>query len=363
MKSIYTFYKERLIEVSGKNRSIYAKTISKKNGYDLGRIMSCDIHQTNELLALLWSGRHTAFPLISRENISLRVAFGLDEKERLMLAELKAMDASKQQTEKARFAKQLKAEFDNCIEKEINSLTILKREIDDIEKETGRYELFLGYPYVLGNLKDTQIKAPLLFFPVEIEIIDDHHASICAKATECVLLNKALIYAYAQAKRIDVKDLITEFDNLTQKENAGLDNVIANLKKFGIKLNTSSLDKGMSSFSALSDPKTDSLTLSNACMLGRFPLANSIYNDYSELEKQQLTNEAVDQLLNTRTIKQQKREPDANHYIISDLDFAQRRVVEQVSSAGNMVSMVRPVLASLKLLSTLYPMQSARAKK
>ena len=30
MKSIYTYYKERLIEISGKNRSLYAKKISKK---------------------------------------------------------------------------------------------------------------------------------------------------------------------------------------------------------------------------------------------------------------------------------------------------------------------------------------------
>ena len=37
MKSIYTYYKERLIEISGKNRSLYLKTFNKKNGYDVGK--------------------------------------------------------------------------------------------------------------------------------------------------------------------------------------------------------------------------------------------------------------------------------------------------------------------------------------
>ena len=30
MKSVYKYYKERLIEISGKNRSLYSKNISKK---------------------------------------------------------------------------------------------------------------------------------------------------------------------------------------------------------------------------------------------------------------------------------------------------------------------------------------------
>ena len=35
MKSIYSYYKERLIEISGKNRSLYIRSFSKKTGYDL----------------------------------------------------------------------------------------------------------------------------------------------------------------------------------------------------------------------------------------------------------------------------------------------------------------------------------------
>ena len=39
MKSIYTYYKDRLIEISGKNRSLYIKNFNKKNGFDIGKIL------------------------------------------------------------------------------------------------------------------------------------------------------------------------------------------------------------------------------------------------------------------------------------------------------------------------------------
>lgn len=42
MKSIYTYYKERLIEIGGRNRSLYIRFLGKKTGYDVGRLFSRD---------------------------------------------------------------------------------------------------------------------------------------------------------------------------------------------------------------------------------------------------------------------------------------------------------------------------------
>ena len=50
MKSIYTYYKERLIEISGKNRSLYSRKISKKYAYDIGKILDGDYDTINEFL-------------------------------------------------------------------------------------------------------------------------------------------------------------------------------------------------------------------------------------------------------------------------------------------------------------------------
>ena len=59
MKSIYKYYKERLIEISGKNRSLYSKTISKKYAYDLGAIIGNDKEEMDEFLTFLWKGKRS----------------------------------------------------------------------------------------------------------------------------------------------------------------------------------------------------------------------------------------------------------------------------------------------------------------
>ena len=51
------------------------------------------------------------------------------------------------------------------------SLVILHREMQNMKKEKGSYNLFIAYPFVQGELPkdDFFIKAPLLFFPVTLE--------------------------------------------------------------------------------------------------------------------------------------------------------------------------------------------------
>ena len=38
-KGIYTYYKERLIEIGGNNKCLYLKNIGRKGAYDIGRIL------------------------------------------------------------------------------------------------------------------------------------------------------------------------------------------------------------------------------------------------------------------------------------------------------------------------------------
>ena len=37
-KSIYTYYKERLIEIGGKNKCLFLKNIVRKSAFDIGKI-------------------------------------------------------------------------------------------------------------------------------------------------------------------------------------------------------------------------------------------------------------------------------------------------------------------------------------
>lgn len=320
MKSIYTYYKERLIEISGKNRSLYIRSFGKKTGYDLGRIFSADPARAEEFFDFLWSGGRDKYTVISPEIASLK---------KILTPE----DAAERKTARA------KQPFAAALEKEASAVAVLRREAEDIEKETGRYELFVGYPFVCGGIRDMSIKAPLLFFPVEAEITERNTVCLSLKRNESVRLNQALVFAYAQAKNLNIDEMETDFAGLRASGFAGIDAVLSYLAKFGIRMRMSD-KKTVVPFDALPEPDPkDALEVKRAVVLARYSLANSIYNDYSELERSHMTNAAIEELFEPHKTRRRKPKPgkDRNCYCISDLDYAQHKVVEKVAASGNMV--------------------------
>ena len=68
MNSIYKKYKERLVEISGKNRSLFAKKIGRQYAYDIGKILRKDSENTSLFLEFLMKGKRTGFTLISKDS-------------------------------------------------------------------------------------------------------------------------------------------------------------------------------------------------------------------------------------------------------------------------------------------------------
>ena len=321
MKSIYTYYKERLIEIGGKNRSLYMRFSGKKTGYDLGRLFSKAPELAGDFFEFLWSGRREKFTLLSPEMSVLK---------KILISEtdiVPVKGARKNQT------------FAAALEREADAISALKREAEDIEKETGRYELFVGYPFVCGGLRDIIVRAPLLFFPVDVEIAERNTVTISLKRNERIRLNQAFVFAYAQAKGLDIAEMETDFDNLKRSGLGGTHEVLSYLKKFGIRLRPPESDKPVP-LSALPEPKfRDALSVIPACGLVRHALANSVYSDYSELERTRMTNDAIEELFEPKPSRRRKpkKSRDRNCYCISALDYAQHNVVEKVADSGNMV--------------------------
>lgn len=322
MKSIYTYYKERLIEISGRNRSLYVRSFSKKTGYDIGKLVASDSERTEDFYDFLRSGGREKFTLISPSVSSLKKVFPVTEQPT---------------DEKGRSGG--RNSFSAILEREANSVRALRREAEDIEKETGRYELFIGYPFVVGSIRDVAVKAPLMFFPAEAEITESNIVRLGLKKGECVRMNKAFVFAYAQAKGLDIEEMETEFDSLRASGLKDLDSLLAYLKKFGIKLKPPTT-KGFIPFDSIEEPKSREVPeVKRACVLARYALANSIYSDYTELERTRMTNDAVEELFEPQKMRHRKQKGgmDKNCYCISDLDYAQHSVVERVADAGNMV--------------------------
>ena len=341
MKSIYKYYKERLIEISGKNRSLYSKNLSKKYAYDIGAIISDDKKEFDDFFTFLWKGKRSSYPLI-RKDIKDRIfkTFKIEDKIKASFADMKTLKADEKRNENLRRERLKREEIKKTISAQVTRLKSLKREVEEFAKETGRYEMFVGYPFVTGYInKDLQIKAPLILFPVVINIEDDTTVSFEIKHDEFVQFNKVLMLAYAKEHRLNCDGLIMEFDNLIDYKLRNINDVVDYLSAYGFKFEfDKNFEKGLLSFDKIEEPtaKDEDLKIINSCVIGRFPLANSIYNDYSLLEKRHLSSEALDQLLSTKQSKKNKK-VDKEVFIINDLDYAQESAIEKLNQYGNMV--------------------------
>lgn len=340
-KGIYTYYKERLIEIGGNNKCLYLKSIVRKSAYDIGKIFEGRDDKVAEFVEFLHSNRKYPLTLISSgekkailQNLDVQAAEPQTDGDALPIGEEAEKLAKKLERER-------RAAGARAIELEISKLKDLKREIEEIEKETGRYELYVGYPFVFGTLTQgfnkTAIKAPLMLFPVKIDIPDDNTVEISLNEAEKIHINPALVFAYAQAKRINVDGLELEFDSIDQFKGVG--DVIKYLADAHVKIDWSN-SKNIYSYSRFKEPTEKELAVRYAAVLGRFPLSNSIYSDYTLLEKKKLTNDAVNELLRTGKQKKAKKAvkgKTGNHYTVRMLDYAQSQVVKKVDEKGNMV--------------------------
>lgn len=86
----------------------------------------------------------------------------------------------------------------------------IKRKENLIFEERGSKDLAIGYPFVRGKLVDgTIIRAPLVVFPVELELQTEKNKStwtISQQAENQPFLNKSLLIAYAHFTKISFDD-------------------------------------------------------------------------------------------------------------------------------------------------------------
>ena len=355
-KSIYTYYKERLIEIGGKNKCLFLKNIVRKSAFDIGKIFVGRDDKVNELLDFLWTGGKEPLTLIRQEETH-DIIENLGRPE-LPPVEVPSEDADEEEIAKAKRkrARKIADEEAKLIEAEVAKLKDLKREVEEFEKETGKYELYVGYPFVFGSIQQgptkMPIKAPLMLFPVKIEIPDEDTVELHFNAAEKIQINRALVFAYAQSKKINIDELELEFDDLSDFRNVQA--VISHLLDARIKIDCTS-SKKVYNYGRFKDPDVEKggLSVRYAAVLARFPISNSVYNDYSVLERKKLTNDAIIELLRTERngtknrvavnklfrgkVRGARRADKKSSFIVKMLDYAQSEVVKRVDEMGNMV--------------------------
>lgn len=364
MKSIYTIYKERLVEISGKSRSIFSKKGNTRFSCDIVELLGGNKELFDEFIELFWKNEAGSFSLISREHaknvyesLNLEVK-AKNDKEYIELAKNNVEEANKY------LLKCKNRDLKEYVSTYVNVFSKLKKEIDDLERETGRYELYVGYPFLCGNIgEDTQVKAPLILFPVRIQIVDDSNVIVEPIRDMPITLNKSLLFAYANERRLNLENVNMEFSNFSNQFKT-FDDFIKYLKMHNIRFD--GLDWAISEFDSSGIPtKNSDLKIVRHCVIGRYPLANSIYNDYNELEKKKAsTNEVINELIYAKTPKRKYREErDKILYPVYKLDYAQEKALESINNDGNMVIYGPPGTGKSQTIVNIISDALARKKK
>ena len=137
--------------------------------------------------------------------------------------------------------------------------------------------------------------------------------------------------------RLNLENMDMEFNGSIASKFKNISAVVEYMRKFGFKI-AYSARKGLFDFEKGKEPSIhDPMEIKHYCVMGRFPLANSIYNDYTLLEKKKLTNEAIDELLYAKKPKKNKKKVDNRLFVVGNLDYAQENAISNLNTNGNIV--------------------------
>lgn len=328
MQTIYKKYKERFIEISGKNRSLFTKSIVKKYTYDLGAIL--ENFDSDDFYNFLWQQKRN-FTVIN-EKISKKIGkintkTPPKEVPFVYESDLPLIEVSD---------KEPKGDHIAFLSRQVGDLKYLKREVEEIQNDTGKYDLYVGFPYVFGKISnDIPVKAPLLLFPVKINVEIDS-VTLEHIDNQPVIINKSFILAYCKEHGLKTDNLIQEFDPQNDSSFNNIYEVVDYLNNNGFKIRYQKR-KGLVPFDPVKEISFDALELKNMAVLGRFPLANPIYNDYLQLEKYNLSTPSIDLLLQGKTKKQKVKNKKPVSYTMNELDYSQENAIEKINSSNNIV--------------------------
>jgi superfamily I DNA and/or RNA helicase/very-short-patch-repair endonuclease len=396
MQEILSKYKDRLINISSRNRSLVMKKLYKKNSFDLFKLNKFKEDISTRILSFLLNREEGKIKLLADQNEFEQTNL---EKYKKQAAKQEKEDIDKLQEEleddkeieekiaevKRKYEEEFKSKTET-IKMKIDDLldaskglTYLTREINAIEKETGRYELYVGYPFVEGLFNDgTFVKAPLMLFPVKIKKeADDWYIDNIEEQN--ILLNKVFLMAFTKYNNSKINEIETEFDTLKETGLDSIEGLLKYLDDNGISIKRSS-DTIVERFKehgsdAEINYKPGELSLKSYLVLGRFPVANnSIYHDYISFEKEELDNKLLSRLLinSDDVLGEQSKEleeidneevREEDFYFMTSLDYSQEKAVRMSNTTEQLVIYGPPGTGKSQTIANIISDGLAKGKK
>jgi len=333
LKETFQIYLNRLIDLSTKNRSIYLPKLINSQMVDLKRFNF----------------------LHDKEAVTYIHALIAGKKQIPLIKVLHARDRSSNKVSKI--------------------LSRLQQSVRLAEEETGEKSLFVGWPFVEGKLiNDQLIKCPLIFFPVELNIIGDHWHMVL-KENEPPILNRTFLLAYAHATgmALDKEWLERSLEDFPQDPTAFTTSLYHHLNEaLSLNFNQELFEQKVDAFheSIKSEDvvefHTGMLKLKPYAVLGQFSQKGSfLINDYEELMGQDGP-ESLEQLFTERFALDPAEFTEVredNLFNVFPIDASQEEVIRAVRGGKSLVVEGPPGTGKSQLICNLVSDYISRGKK
>ncbi|MBW9156945.1 AAA domain-containing protein [Clostridium tagluense] len=392
MKEILEKYSTRLVNISARNRSLVLKKLYKKRSFDIMRLSEFNEKISEELIEFLrvrsnkeiqisedpyeWYNMELKKLKEEHKKTSEKAACKIRELEDF--SEMKLMEHEQKHNDMFQESEQKLSRKQERLTGYSSSIKTLMKEIKSTEKETGRYELYIGYPFVEGYFKDkTYTKAPIFLFPIEVNKKGDKWY-IKNKVDNPVILNKVFLIAYAKFNEEKIADIETEYNDLLNFGDDLIKGVIEKLKKVNIIISFEESETTRFK-EILKDTelnyKLGELVTRNNIVMGHFNIANSIYNDYKEMESKDLSNDLMFKLLKNEEISEATVDVEINseserkdilekdYYFISDLDYSQEIAVKRAEENSQLVIYGPPGTGKSQTIVNIVSQYLSQGKK
>lgn len=392
MKEILEKYSTRLVNVSARNRSLVLKKLYKKRAFDIMRLSEFDEKISEELIEFLSCRSNKEIQILedpyqwyNTESKRLKHEHkkaSMEEAKKIILSEnssgskLKVLEDKfnniyEEADEKLRKKQEVLTAFSSSIK------TLIK-EIKSTEKETGRYELYIGYPFVEGYFKDkTYTKAPIFLFPIEVNKKGDRWY-IKNRVDFPVILNKVFLIGYAKFNEEKIANIQTEYDDLSIFGDDLIKGVLEELKKVNVIISYNESEPTRFKEivkETVFNYRLGELVIRNNIVMGHFNIANSIYNDYKDMESEDLSNDLMYKLLKNEDISEASADleisdknekidiSEKDYYFISDLDYSQEIAVKRASESSQLVIYGPPGTGKSQTIVNIISQYLSQGKK
>ncbi|MGF1533230.1 MAG: AAA domain-containing protein [Bernardetiaceae bacterium] len=249
----------------------------------------------------------------------------------------------------------------------------LERNNTLIQQETGAQNLCIGYPFVVGKLLDqTPIRCPLLFFPLQLSV-QDNHWTLQRRPDTHITFNKSFLLAFSHYNRIIFDDdfLEKDFEAFSKDSTEFLTELYHCLEEspLEIQFKPDQFEENLAFFtpdtkaSFLEQHQEGRLHLEPQAVLGLFPQMDSyLAPDYDRLIHDSTTPDlseffAARQPQNPEAIKEEEI------FTPYPFDASQESVIRQVRQGYSVVVQGPPGTGKSQMICNLAADFMARGKR